>query len=126
MGSLNKHGISPAGSGVEVPIIAPTQVPAGITAFITEFGASQETPGAQGVFKLQKSTDNFASNIVEVERMLAVGVEKIHLTLDSGFKIDALSWFRVLFVQGTPGPATATLSGETYSATGGPSPDIMD
>lgn len=119
MGTLNKHGISEAGSGVEVPIIAPTVVPVGSKAFITEFGCSQQEGAAHGVVKLQRSSDNFAADIVELERMIVVGEEKIHLTYLSGLIVPSGQEFRVLFIQGTPGAITVTLSGNTQGNDGG-------
>jgi len=119
MGSLNKHGVNEAGSAVEVAIISPTLIPVGNKGFITEFGCSQQEGGAHGVVKLQRSSDNFNADIVELDRMIVVGEEKIHLTYLSGLIVPRGQEFRVLFVQGTPGAITVTLAGNTQGNDGG-------
>lgn len=119
MGTLNNHGIDEAGSAVEVEIIPPTLVPVGNKAFITEFGCSQQQGAAHGVVKLQKSEDDFNADIKELERMVVVGEEKIHLTYLSGLTVPSGAKYRVLFYQGTPGPITVTLGGTTQGQNGG-------
>lgn len=119
MGSLNKHGINEAGSAVEIDIIPPTLVPVGSKAFITEFGCSQQPGAAHGVVKLERSSDNFNSDIRELERQVVVGEEKLHLTYLTGLPVPSGQEFRVRFVQGTPGPITVTLAGNTQGNDGG-------
>ena len=119
MGTLNKHGINEAGSAVEVEIVPPTLVPIGSKAFITEFGCSQQDGGQHAVVKLQRSSDDFNTDIQELERMIVVAEEKIHLTYLSGLIVPSGQKFRVLFVQGTPAAITVTLAGNTQGNEGG-------
>lgn len=118
-GDLQKFG-SHAGSAVQVVVIGPTLVPSGTIAVISDFGSTMGGAGAEGVFELQKSNDNFALNIVPLARIEMPAKGTVLKTWDSPPKVEGGKRFRVVAVQGTPGPMSAELMGQTDGA------DIID
>lgn len=118
-GDLSKFGAS-AGSAVPVVLIGPTLVPAGDKAVISDFGATAAAATANSVFELQKSNDGFALNIVPLGRIEMPVPGTVLKTWDSPPKVPGGSQFRVVAVQGTPGPMSAEVMGQTDNA------DIVD
>jgi len=111
-GDLQKFGAHP-GSGVPVVLIGPTLVAADNFARITDFGSTAGPGTVNSVFELQKSNDNFALNIVPMSRIEMPVPGTVLKTLDSPPLVPGGSWFRVIASQGTPGPMSAELMGQT-------------
>lgn len=118
-GDLQKFGAHP-GSGVPVVLIGPTLVAADNDARITDFGTTAGPATVNSIFELQKSNDNFALNIVPIARVEMPVPGTVLKTWDSPPLIPGGEWFRVVASQGTPGPMSAELMGQTKNA------DIID
>ena len=118
-GDLQKFGAHP-GSAVPVVIIGPTPVPAGEEAVIADFGGTAASGTANTVLELQKSFDGFVFNVVPLSRLEMPTPGTFLKTWDSPPKVPGGSQFRVIAVQGTPGPMSAELMGQTSQS------DIVD
>jgi len=128
MGVISKHGVS-AGSLVSVVILGPVSVPAGQLHFITDFKSEMEGAAANGAFMLEKSLDNFVTNVVEVDRNEMPSPGTMEDTPRAVTKIvggASVQW-RVRLIQGAAGAASTTVRGETLNQDQSPSvQDVLD
>ena len=111
-GDLQKFGAS-VGSLVPVVLIGPVPVGADNDARITDFGATAGPASVDSVFELQKSNDGFALNIVPMGRIEMPTPGTVLKTWDSPPLVEGGSQFRVIASQGTAGPMSAELMGQT-------------
>jgi hypothetical protein len=127
MGVICKHGTN-AGSLVPVVVIGPIGVPAGQRHLISDFHGTSASPGANTTLVLQKSNDNFALNIVEVERLELPnpGTFEDSPVGDTLILGGAQVQWRVTAVQSAAGALSATIRGETQLSNGNPGPDVLD
>jgi len=114
-GDLQKFGAH-VGSLVPVVLIGPVLVAVDNDAVIADFGSTAGTTSLNSVFELQKSNDNFGLNIVPMGRIEMPAPGTVLKTWDSPPKVEGGSSFRVVASQGTAGPMSAELMGQTKNA----------
>jgi len=111
-GVIHLFGSNP-GALVPTVLIPSTQVAANNQAQIADFKVTASLTSSNSVFQMQRSTDNFVANNVEMDRIeLPVGGTFL-VTYSSGLKILGGQWIRVIFTQTVAGTVSATLHGGT-------------
>lgn len=122
IGNLNKYG-EHAGSAVDAVVIAATPV-VDQAAYIEQFGATMEDSGADGVFRLQVSRDNFGADIRTKARItMPVGgtfLKVIKSQSTGPIVVQPGESFRVISKQVVPTEVSAELFGSTTES------DIVD
>jgi hypothetical protein len=112
---LNEFGRNTAGAVVETVIVGPTAVPSTIRGLVTDFSATMGNPGANGVFRLQVSDDNFVANIWTIDQQVMPTPGVMLKTYDSILEFASSTSFRVTFVQSAASEVTVTVTGQTQN-----------
>jgi hypothetical protein len=117
-GVFQRFGAS-AGSGsvatlIPIDTIAPSNTNQQIR--ITDFGVAVGSPAAESVIFLELSDDGFSGSIVEVSRIEVPTTGTIYKTFGRPIRVTAGQSLRARFSQGTPGPISGELFGDTATA----------
>lgn len=135
-GNINKAGSNP-GSAVPVVIVGPVgPILNAQQGEITDWNMESEASSLDTVFILQMSNDGFAANIVEKcrvsmpeadswTRTFGAKTGNGRLIIPQGYE------FRVIAAQGTPGPMSSSIIGQTRKlipdrSDDAPGEDILD
>lgn len=135
-GNVNKAG-SHSGSVPQIVLVAAFgPVPAGQQMEITDWNVESEDPAADTRFVLQMSNDNFVANIVEKCRISMPSSDSWTRTFgahsgNGRLIIPANYRGRVIALQGTAGPMSSSVIGQTRRlspdrATDAPGDDFLD
>lgn len=113
MGIVNKFASSVGGAGPTV-VVGPVAATVDTgTILITDFGGTARGAAVDTTLVLQGSTDGFAGSIVDLDQIEIPTVGTLIKTLEGPFIIQSGRQFRVIATQGTPGPFSTTVLGET-------------
>jgi len=113
-GIFHKFGSNP-GALVSTVIIASTQAVDGNAFSITDFSATANAVSSNSIYQLQKSTDNFALNIEELDRIEMPTGGTFMKSYLKPIRIVTGEYVRAVFSQGVAGTASVTLNGDTQT-----------
>jgi mRNA-degrading endonuclease toxin of MazEF toxin-antitoxin module len=117
MGVVNKFASSVGGAGPTVVLGPVTATPTTGTILITDFGGTARGLAAETTLILQGSTDGFVGSSVNLDQIEIPTVGTLIKTLEGPFIIRPGRSFRVVATQGTAGPFSTTVLGETSTLT---------
>lgn len=113
MGVVNKFTSSAGGAGPTV-VVGPVAATIDTgTILITDFGGTARGVAVDTTLVLQGSNDSFVGNIVNLDQIEIPTVGTLIKTFEGPLIIQPGREFRVIATQGTPGPFSVTVLGET-------------
>ena len=113
MGIVNKFVSSAGGAGPTVVIAPVAATPDTNDIHLTDFGGTCRGAAATTTLSLQGSTDGFVLSIIGLDQIEIPTVGTIIKTFARPILIRPGQSFRVVAAQGTPGPFSVTVLGET-------------
>jgi hypothetical protein len=117
VGDLNIHGTAAGDVGGSfVNLIAPFQLPTDNEVHIIDLKSTQENPGTNAVFVVEKSANQAFSVSTEIDRTVMVEPGTFVSTV-TRIEVPGGMWVRVRYKQsGSAGPVSFSLIGKTSGA----------